>query len=101
MGVEMRFHVPTADWIPAEVRDRLRSNEANRISGEGYMTVTSQEHRTQLQNRKTALKKLEDILRNSWARPKVRKMRKGMSKRGKEMKKRISSKKENRRKVDF
>lgn len=69
------------------------------------MTVTCQEHRTQLKNRKEALKKLEDILRNSWARPKVRRMRKGLSKRGKEnrreMKKKISMKKENRRRVDF
>mmetsp|Transcript_27207 Transcript_27207/g.56676 ORF Transcript_27207/g.56676 Transcript_27207/m.56676 type:complete len:264 (+) Transcript_27207:126-917(+) len=103
--VELRFHLPTATWIPQEVRDRLKSNESNRISQDGYMAISSQEHRTQLNNRKEALKKLEDILRNSWARPKVRRMRKGLSKRGKEnrreMKKKISLKKEGRRKVDF
>ena len=69
------------------------------------MLVTSQEHRTQLKNRKDALKKLEEIIRNSWARPKVRKMRKGLSKEAKvnrrEDKKRMSMKKESRKKVDY
>lgn len=66
--------------------------------------MTSQEHRTQAQNRKEAQKKLEEMLRESWVRPKVRRMRKGLSKKGKanrrEMKKKISSKKETRRRVD-
>jgi len=69
------------------------------------MTVTSQEHRTQLKNRKEAMKKLEDIVKNSWVRPKVRNMRKGLSKISKqnrrEDKKKNSMKKENRRQVDF
>ena len=69
------------------------------------MAVTSQEHRTQLKNRKDALKKLEEMIRNSWARPKVRKMRKGLSKEAKvnrrEDKKRMSMKKESRKKVDY
>ncbi|KAL9182358.1 hypothetical protein ACHAXT_013010 [Thalassiosira profunda] len=103
--VELRFHVDSAEWIPAEVRDRLKSNEGNRINGEGFLTVTSQEHRTQLKNRKDAVKKLEDMLRNSWARPKVRKMRKGLTKEAKknrrENKKRVSLKKESRKRVDF
>ena len=69
------------------------------------MTITSQEYRTQLQNRKDAIKKLQDIIKTSWARPKVRKMRKGLSKKAKENrrenKKRNSMKKESRRRVDF
>lgn len=103
--VELRFHLDSASWIPSEVRQRLKSNESNRINSEGYMTVTSQEYRTQVQNRKDALRKLEEILRNSWARPKVRKMRKGLSKKAKENrlenKKKQSMKKEGRRRVDF
>eukprot|EP00970_Alexandrium_tamarense_P016799 scaffold7473_cov185-Alexandrium_tamarense.AAC.2 len=103
--VELRFHLDSASWIPAEVRERLKTNEANRINNDGFMSVNSQEYRTQVQNRKDALKKLEDILRNSWARPKVRKMRKGLSAKTKEnrreMKKKISQKKANRRSVDY
>lgn len=103
--VEMRFLLRDASWIPAEVRTRIRQNEANRINKDGYLTVTSQEHRTQAQNRKDAIKKLEDIILRSYPRPKVRKMRKGVSKKAKEIKKenkkRMSQKKANRRSVDF
>jgi len=103
--VEIRFHLDSATWIPQEVRRRLKSNESNRINSQGYMTITSQEYRTQLQNRKDAIKKLQDILKVSWARPKVRKMRKGLSKKAKENrrenKKRNSMKKESRRRVEF
>lgn len=103
--VELRFHVDTASWIPAEVRERLKINEANRINNEGYFSLTCQENRTQVQNRKEALRKLQDILRESWKRPKVRKMRKGLSQKTKEnrreMKRRVSEKKANRKSVDF
>jgi len=103
--VEIRFYLDTATWIPQEVRQRLKSNESNRINSQGYMTITSQEYRTQLQNRKDAIKKLQDILKVSWARPKVRKMRKGLSKKAKENrrenKKRNSTKKESRKRVEF
>ena len=103
--VEIRFHLDSATWIPHEVRQRLKSNESNRINSQGYMTITSQEYRTQLQNRKDAIKKLQDILKVSWARPKERKMRKGLSKKAKENrrenKKRNSTKKESRRRVEF
>jgi len=103
--VEIRFHLDTATWIPHEVRQRLKSNESNRINSQGYMTITSQEYRTQLQNRKDAIKKLQDILKVSWARPKVRKMRKGLTKKAKENrrenKKRNSTKKESRKRVEF
>lgn len=103
--VELRFHLDTANWIPAEVRDRLKTNESNRINNEGYLVITCQENRTQMQNRKDAIKKLQDILRNSWERPKVRKIRKGLTKKAKENrlenKKKVSQKKENRRRVEF
>ncbi|KAK1745215.1 hypothetical protein QTG54_004506 [Skeletonema marinoi] len=95
----------SANWIPREVRDRLKTNEAGRINNEGYFAITCQENRTQVQNRKEAIKKLQDILKSSWDRPKVRKLRKGLTKKAKENrrenKKKISQKKENRRRVDF
>lgn len=103
--VELRFHLDSANWIPREVRDRLKTNESNRINNEGFFVITCQENRTQVQNRKDALKKLQDILKSSWERPKVRKLRKGLTKKAKENrrenKRKISQKKENRRRVDF
>ena len=103
--VELRFHLSSATWIPAEVRDRIARNEPNRISKDGYIGVTSQEYRTQAQNRKDAMRKVEEIILRNYPRPKVRKLRKGPSKKqkriNKENKKKQSDKKANRRRVDF
>ncbi|KAL3765480.1 hypothetical protein ACHAWO_009325 [Cyclotella atomus] len=103
--VELRFHVDTASWLPLEVRERLKINEANRINNEGYFVLTCQEYRTQVQNRKEAISKLSEILKESWKRPKVRKMRKGLTKKAKENrmenKRRVGEKKEMRKRVDF
>merc|ERR1712232_67491 len=57
--VELRFHVMQADWMPREVRERLSTQQRNRINKEGYMSISSQENRTQGQNRKTAIDKLK------------------------------------------
>lgn len=103
--VELRFHVKTATWIPMEVRDRLLENEANRVNKEGIMTLNSQEFRTQNQNKKDVFDKLEAMILKAYPRPKVRKIRKGLSKatkeRRKEQKRSRSEVKKNRGKVDF
>lgn len=103
--VEIRFCVDQATWIPEEVRDRLKAQQANRISKDGYIALHSQEHRTQLQNRKAVISKLKDVLLQAWVRPKERKQRKGVSKaakeRNKEFKKRRSETKRNRKAVDW
>lgn len=103
--VELRFLLDDARWIPAEVRSRIKQNEAGRINKEGYLTVTSQEYRTQAQNRKDAVRKLEAMVLKAYPRPKLRKMRKGVSKAAKERKKQDkkqrSQTKTNRKAVDF
>jgi len=103
--VELRFHVKSADWIPMEVRDRLLNNESNRVNKEGIMTLNSQEYRTQNQNRKDVFDKLEALILKAYPRPKIRKVRKGLSKGAKERRredKRFrSTVKQNRGKVDF
>lgn len=101
----LKFHVMDADWIPLEVRERIVQNEGNRINKEGFLSISSQEYRTQSQNRKDALDKLEQIILNNYARPKIRKMRKGISKASKainlENKRKLSEKKKNRKNIDF
>lgn len=103
--VVIRFHVMDATWIPLEVRQRILENESNRINKDGYMIVNSQEYRTQAQNRKDALDKLEEIILKNYPRPKVRNMRKGISQKAKvinkENKRRKSDIKKNRKRVDF
>lgn len=101
----LKFHVMDANWIPREVRERILQNEVNRINKEGYMIINSQEYRTQTQNRKDALDKLEQIVLKHYARPKIRKMRTGISQKSKvinkENKRKLSEKKQNRKKVDL
>lgn len=103
--VELRFHVMGAAWLPHEVRERLAQQQANRINKEGYMAITSQEYRTQAQNRKAVFAKLESLILEAYPRPKERKMRKGVSRatkeRNKEFKRKRSNVKKNRGRVDF
>eukprot|EP00545_Synedropsis_sp_CCMP1620_P005952 CAMPEP_0119020856 /NCGR_PEP_ID=MMETSP1176-20130426/24888_1 /TAXON_ID=265551 /ORGANISM="Synedropsis recta cf, Strain CCMP1620" /LENGTH=231 /DNA_ID=CAMNT_0006975351 /DNA_START=106 /DNA_END=801 /DNA_ORIENTATION=- len=103
--VDIRFHVMQAAWIPQEVRERIRQNFANRMNKEGYLSLASQEYRTQGQNRKAALAKLEDIILQAYPRPKVRKLRTGVSKatkaRNKVEKKKRGETKANRKRVDY
>jgi peptidyl-tRNA hydrolase ICT1 len=82
--VQIRFHVPTAHWLPSEVRERLQWQFSNRISSAGYLSIASQEHRTQSANRNAALEKLQSILKLAWPRPKVRSMRTGISTKAKQ-----------------
>jgi protein subunit release factor B len=103
--VIIRFHVMDATWIPLEVRERILQNESNRINKDGFIIVSSQEYRTQVQNRKDALDKLQEIILKNYPRPKVRKMRKGISEKtkvmNKENKRRKSEVKKNRKSIDF
>eukprot|EP00544_Gedaniella_sp_CCMP2646_P008338 CAMPEP_0202497474 /NCGR_PEP_ID=MMETSP1361-20130828/22919_1 /ASSEMBLY_ACC=CAM_ASM_000849 /TAXON_ID=210615 /ORGANISM="Staurosira complex sp., Strain CCMP2646" /LENGTH=218 /DNA_ID=CAMNT_0049129083 /DNA_START=130 /DNA_END=786 /DNA_ORIENTATION=+ len=102
---DLRLHVMDATWLPLEVRERLKQQEANRINKEGYLALQSQEYRTQAQNKKAALKKLRDMILEAYPRPKERKMREGLSEktkeRRKEEKRKRSKVKANRRKVDY
>jgi protein subunit release factor B len=94
-----------AGWIPKEVRERIVQNEGNKINKDGYLQVSSQEYRTQAQNRKDAVDKLQEIILKHYPRPKVRKLRKGVSRkakeRNKEQKRNRSEVKKNRGRVDL
>jgi protein subunit release factor B len=72
-----------AEWIPLEVRQRLQTLQANRINKDGVLSLSSQEYRTQIQNRKAVLSKLESLILEAWSRPKIRNQRTGVSKAGK------------------
>jgi len=106
--VELRIdllHEQHASWMPREVQNRLREKHSNRISKEGILTITSQEHRTQGRNRTEAVNKLRAMVLEAWPRPKIRRQRTGVSRaakaRNKEFKKKRSETKQNRKKVDW
>jgi len=60
--VEYRFNLNSADWLPNETKERLRDLHSNKINSEGYFILTCQEYRTQVQNKKEAQKKLQEII---------------------------------------
>ena len=103
--VQVRFHVLSAGWMPLEVRQRFCTLYAGSISKEGVYSTESQEHRTQVANRKQVMTKLQKAVLAAWPRPKIRKIREGLSEHGKEIRKQDKQKhkmkKESRRSVDY
>merc|ERR1740139_966806 len=98
--VELRMKISDAHWLPEEVRKRLEAQEFNRMNKSGELVLTSSEYRTQRQNKKDAFIKLEEMIMKAYPRPKQRKLRTGVSKKGKkknlEDKRRRSDTKQNR-----
>lgn len=80
---EVRFHVDTADWLPVDVRSRLLSYQENKVTKEGMLVVTSQEHRTQAKNREDCMSKLRVMIAEAYIEPKDRQMWEGISEEGK------------------
>jgi protein subunit release factor B len=104
--VQIRINVMEAEWIgPLEVRQRLAQQQANRINKDGIWVMSSQEHRTQYQNRATVVDKVKDAIRRAWPRPAQRSVRTGISEKTKrervEFKRKRSQLKESRRRIDY
>jgi len=71
-AVELRFNV-TASSLPQEIKDRLRTLAANRITSDDDLIIDSREHRTQAANRETARERLGALLQQAAKRPRKRK----------------------------
>lgn len=80
---ELRFHLDSASWIPADVRDRLREINGNKINNGGELLITSQEFRTQSKNKDDCVSKLQTMLEEAYVEPKDRDMWTGISKKTK------------------
>ena len=104
--VQVRFHVESALWMPTEVRQRFQQRFRNNINREGFYVTESQQERTQTANRRLVLAKLERHVLEAWPRPHIRKVREGISAKGKEIRRKekeiVKNKKEGRKSViDF
>jgi peptidyl-tRNA hydrolase ICT1 len=84
---EVRFHVPSADWLDAGARARLAEQQRGRMNQAGEFIVTAQEHRTQERNRAEALDKVRTAVAEAMVEPKQRQLRMGISKHTKEVRK--------------
>jgi hypothetical protein len=103
--IRMDTNKSSSSWLPDEVRRRLIEQQKNRISKDGILTLNCQENRTQGMNKKTALDKLQNMIKEAWVRPKIRNQRTGVTKatkrRNKEFKKARSETKNSRKRVDW
>ncbi|XP_064251859.1 large ribosomal subunit protein mL62 [Passer domesticus] len=68
---EVRFHLASADWIPAAVRDRMALMHRNRINRAGELIVTSEESRYQMRNLAICLEKIRTMVTEATEKPKV------------------------------
>lgn len=72
---DIRFHVWSADWLPAPVRQHLMLLQKNRINQEGELSIQCSVHRTQEENLEEALQKLKMIVEEAFSIPKWREVR--------------------------
>ena len=70
--IEVRFELDAADWIPPEVRARLRELFPGRITQAGEFRLDSSRFRDQGQNLRDCIEKLADMLRIASERPRPR-----------------------------
>ena len=68
----LRWDVAKTPSLPADVKARLRTQQANRITSEGVLILTSQQHRDQERNRQECLEKLRAMLLRATVVPKKR-----------------------------
>jgi ribosome-associated protein len=70
--IELRWQ-PAASVALTEVqRERLLSNIATKLDGDGWLRITASEHRSQLQNREAAEARLVAMVKGALVVPKVR-----------------------------
>ncbi|WP_366654716.1 alternative ribosome rescue aminoacyl-tRNA hydrolase ArfB [Fodinicurvata sp. EGI_FJ10296] len=71
-AVQLRFDVRNSPSLDEEVKDRLTSIAGHRMTRDGVLVITAQQHRTQERNRQDARERLADLIRQALVRPKRR-----------------------------
>ena len=99
--IELRFNIPNSVLFTDEEKEILLNKLKNKINSEGELIIVSQESRSQLKNKETALAKFYELIDKALALEKIRKPTKP-TKASKEKRletKRIQSKKKEQRKT--
>ncbi len=101
--VELRFCIDTSQFLSENEKEKLRFKLRNKINNKGILTMVSQVSRSQLYNKKDVIAKFYKLLQQSLISEK-RRVQTHPSKRSIEKrlehKKRLSQKKQHRKKVD-
>lgn len=71
-AVEGNFHIDSSDLLTEEQKDQLRKTLAGKINSEGNIQVRSQVYRTQLENKKEAITKMNRLLQEGLKKKKKR-----------------------------
>ncbi|XP_068615506.1 large ribosomal subunit protein mL62-like [Brachionichthys hirsutus] len=66
---EVRFHLHTADWIPEDVRQKIREKNGNRINKAGELLVASELSRSQQRNLSDCIQKISAIVAEASRKP--------------------------------
>ena len=71
-AVQLRFDAAPSRSIPYYVRERLRARAGRRMTREGVLVITAHRYRSQDQNRRDAIVRLVDLIRQAAAPRKTR-----------------------------
>jgi ribosome-associated protein len=71
--ITLRWNIVQSTIATAEQKEILLKKLASRITTEGDLLLSSQEHRSQLQNKEAVLDKLNELLAKAFFKPKARK----------------------------
>lgn len=102
--VILRLDIKNSQVLTAEEKENLLLKLKSKISGEGVLVISSQDKRTQLENKQSVVKKLNFLLLEAFKKQKKRKATtasKSSVKKRLERKKTASEKKKMRQKIKF
>lgn len=71
-AVQLRFDVRHSPSLPEDVRMRLETLAGNRLTQDGVLVLTAQQHRSQDRNRQDAVDRLVALVRQAAVPPKAR-----------------------------
>ena len=71
--VTLRWNIKNSSHLTVEEKELLEQKLASRLTTDGTLLIISQDKRSQLQNKEEALLKLENLLKQSFAKKKKRK----------------------------
>lgn len=71
-AVQAGFAVAASQLLNPEQKERVLEKLANRINSEGVLWVKAQTHRTQIQNREEAIRRIHQLIREALHRKKAR-----------------------------
>ncbi len=71
-AVQLRFDVRHSPSLPEPVRQRLERLAGSRLTQDGVLVLLAQRHRTQEANRRDALARLVELVREATKKPKPR-----------------------------